>query len=92
MVDPVSLGTIAATTLAGAGASAGVAAASGAFKKPPGTPTLPNIPAPPATSPSQSPGTKPGKKGMQQSFLSGVAGSALAPSGGSSTGKTLLGQ
>ena len=59
------------------------------------TPTAPgiNIPVPPALTPASSPNAKPGKKGMQQSFLSGVAGSALQGSGaGASTGKTLLGQ
>ena len=59
------------------------------------TPTAPgiNIPVPPALTPAQSPTAKPGRKGMQQSFLSGVAGAGLQGQGaGGSTGKTLLGQ
>lgn len=52
-------------------------------------PTVPEAPplAPPATQPT----AKAGKKGIQQSFLSGVAASALGGSAGSSGGKTLLG-
>ena len=58
------------------------------------TPTAPgiNIPVPPALTPAQAPTAKPGRKGMQQSVLSGVAGAGLTPGAGSSTGKTLLGQ
>ena len=58
----------------------------------PATPSI-NIPAPPAPiAPATSPNAKPAKKGMQSSFLSGVAGAGLTPGAGSSTGKTLLGQ
>lgn len=58
----------------------------------PGAPTPPGIPPlPPAES---QPTSKPARKGMQQSFLSGVASGALG--GGAqqsgSGGKTLLGQ
>ncbi len=57
----------------------------------PGAPSV-NIPVPPSLTPAQSPTAKPGKKGMQQSFLSGVAGGGLTPGAGGTTGKTLLGQ
>ena len=50
-------------------------------------PLPPDIPPPPP--PAQSPSGKPGKKGMQQSFLSGVAGGAAQQ--GTNTGKSLLG-
>lgn len=50
----------------------------------PAPPTLP-APLPPAIQPT----TKPGSKGIQSSFLSGVAG---AQPSGSTGGKTLLGQ
>ena len=47
---------------------------------------------PPLPPPAQSPTAKPQKKGMQQSFLSGVAAAALpGAAGGGQTGKTLLG-
>ena len=56
-----------------------------ATPNPPGAPALPP--------PAQSPTAKPVKKGMQQSFLSGVAAAALPGSGGggAATGKSLLG-
>ena len=51
------------------------------------TPAIPDPALPP---PAQLPsGNKPGKKGMQSSFLSGVAGGAAQQ--GSATGKSLLG-
>ena len=56
-----------------------------AFSK--ATPAIPDPQLPP---PAQLPaGNKPGKKGMQSSFLSGVAGGAAQQ--GSATGKSLLG-
>lgn len=53
----------------------------------------PAAPPPPLT-PAQTPNPKPQSKGIQQSFLSGVAGSALSggAQGGGGGGKTLLGQ
>lgn len=55
------------------------------------TPT--NIPDPALPSPAQQPTAKPGRKGMQQSFMSGVAASGLPGQGQSGKqGKTLLGQ
>lgn len=51
-----------------------------------------NIPAVPPPAPeASSPTAKPKRKGQQQSFLSGVAASALGGQAGSSGGKTLLG-
>lgn len=63
------------TTLPGTGAAV------------PPPPTTPPPLAPDATTPTAK--TKP--KGIQQSFLSGVAASALGGQAGSSGGKTLLG-
>lgn len=58
------------------------------FLSGPGIPAPPDMPAP-ATQPT----AKPGKKGIQSSFLSGVAGQGLSgQSGGGGTGKSLLGQ
>ena len=58
----------------------------------PGAPNI-NVPTPPAPiAPASTPTAKPAKKGMQSSFLSGVAGAGLTPGAGSQTGKTLLGQ
>jgi hypothetical protein len=54
----------------------------------------PTVTAPPPLAPdATTPTAKANKKGIQQSFLSGVAASGLsgAASGGSSGGKTLLG-
>lgn len=48
------------------------------------------MPKPPV--PGIEPNSKPTKKGMQESFLSGVAGSAAQAAGGAAVGKTLLGQ
>jgi hypothetical protein len=50
------------------------------------TPTVPDQ-APAATTPT----AKPAKKGIQQSFLSGVAASNLSGQAGGTSGKTLLG-
>ena len=61
--------------------------------KTPASPTI-NVPAAPALPPpATQPTAKPGSKGQQQSFLSGVAGSSLAGAnqGQGTTGKTLLG-
>ena len=57
-------------------------------------PAAPDIPAPPPLAPpATQPTSKPAKKGQQQSFLSGVAASALGgTSSRSSAGKSLLGQ
>lgn len=58
----------------------------------PGTGQAPSgIPDPQLPAPATLPSAKPAKKGMQQSFLSGVAASGLASQSGSGTGKTLLG-
>lgn len=63
----------------------------------PGSTTAPAAPVvPPPLPAAQQPAAKPGSKGMQSSFLSGVAGSGAAfgagVTGGGQTGKTLLGQ
>ena len=52
----------------------------------------PGIPDPSLPAPSTSPTAKPARKGMQQSFLSGVAGSTAQAAGSAAVGKTLLGQ
>ncbi len=63
----------------------------GVGQTPSDAPTI-NIPAPPPLAPeATTPTAKPAKKGQQQSFLSGVAASALGGQSGSSTGKSLLG-
>jgi len=55
------------------------------------TPSI-TLPSPPPLAPEAStPTAKPKRKGQQQSFLSGVAASALGGQAGSSSGKTLLG-
>lgn len=56
----------------------------------PGMPAFPDPQLPAAA--ASSPTAKPQSKGIQSSFLSGVAGSSLNQGGGSSTGKSLLGQ
>ena len=52
---------------------------------------IPDVPAP--LPPANVPSAKPAKKGMQSSFLSGVAASGLTgqQGGGGATGKSLLG-
>ena len=63
--------------------------------KTPAAATTINVPAAPALPPpATQPTAKPGSKGQQSSFLSGVAGSSLAGAnqGQGATGKTLLGQ
>lgn len=89
MVSPIKSGFSAAE-----GAFQPLTSALGRAFTPPGpTPIAPPT-APALPPPSSQPTAKPGSKGMQQSFLSGVAGSTLAGSGslqGATTGKSLLG-
>jgi len=86
MVDPVTL-TLGATLLAGAGAGFGASKmmSSGNAVAPP-----PNIEMPPGLQPAQTPSARPGRRSMQQSFMSGAAAAQqaqVAPS----AGKTLIG-
>lgn len=91
MVDPITLGT---TLISSALVAGGTAAANSLMQKDMTAPAAPSAPKPMAD-----PGKKPQTPGMQQSFLSGVAGSMLPgsqaasgnPVGGAQTGKTLLG-
>ena len=75
-------------SVAGAGAAYGLSKLSKSSSDTPAAPVPPPLPAP-ATQPT----SKPAKKGMQQSFLSGVAGANLAGASqsGGQGGKTLLG-
>ena len=97
MADPISWTTIGIGLLAG-GAAAGAAALTNKDKGGDTVTEKEVEKAPDPTIPAQSPSrSKPESKGMQSTFLSGVAGSALpgsrsAGTGGSNTGKTLIGQ
>lgn len=67
-----------------------LAGGSYALSKAGGTPSTPNIPAPPGLVAAQTPNAKPKTQGQQQSFLSATASAQQQPQS-QQTGKTLIG-
>ncbi len=101
MIDPISIGTLAAgaagsspgwlpwATAAGT-AAAGAGSLLAATGAKPDAAQAPKIEAPPGIVPAQTPNARPKGKSQQQSFLSGAATAQQSGSAGG-TGKTLLG-